>query len=200
METKAPFQHALDFLVKHNTEYAYWFMDCGLTLAASRKSIVIPPKSVMDNIKKLKSKDDMKNEIMKYILRKPPQKKSAVEALKSGEGYIYSFVPKHYYTITKKGTKYYLNGVEVKILEEMKDGRTAILKAEKKLIPIEYIDEKSNTLKVKKTTTVAAGKRGKIHKKHRIANRHKKYKINKRKKKSGGKKKKQNINRAIMYL
>lgn len=193
-KNKKEYQHALDHICKYDKEYGYMFIDNGLTLAASRKTIIIPSDKVLAEIKKIKTQKERKHELLKYILRTPPKFKSALEKIKTGEGYILTMYPNYYYNISKKNSKYYLNKIEIEVIDEMKDGRTAILKAKKKLIPIEYVKPKSKQTELKVKPSISTSGAGKLklksNKKYKIGG-NKKYKIGtpKTKSKTGGSKK-----------
>jgi hypothetical protein len=129
---------AFDLSYKHKSNFATLFLETCLSRLASKKTLIIPPESVIKKIKEKKTRDAQKKILLNYVI-KTPIKFKIDDLFKKGEGFLYSYNPKMHYILTKKNGKTLFNGVEVTLITNIDDNKTALYRSSKELTPIEYI-------------------------------------------------------------
>jgi len=114
------FTSCLDILHKKNPDFLALILENKLSRAAIRRSLIIPPKNVIDA---LKSSKTQKTELLKYILRNPKKRDMSVKSIvDSGEGFLIPFKIGYRYDVTKGDSgDTELNGISIKLLAEIAD-------------------------------------------------------------------------------
>ena len=125
------FKTAFGEVIMSHKEFAYQIADSGLELAAVKRSIIVPSKSELTKIKKIKDKREKLMELMHYIINEP---KASPQKLKSLTK-VRPLLKNSYYLVTVKGSKLKLNDIDLTLIKEFT--YSSLYSVKKRLVPTE---------------------------------------------------------------
>lgn len=150
------FTTAFDILYEKEKGFAELIIKHRLTRVSVNRSLIIPPKAEIKRIKEIKDKASRINNIMHYILRSKVSPSRLVE-MKDKGGKLYTLRRNYFYPVESDGKTFKLNGVKVSVVKQL--GFSTLYKADKKLIPIQYVKTTESISKKSKSKKATVSKK-----------------------------------------
>jgi hypothetical protein len=145
-ENENKYCSAFDYMYNDvSKKFAELFIKTCMTSAIIKRTLIVPPESVIKKIVQIKDKAKLITELQKYVLKT----NFTLEAIKEKiNGKIETiFFKKYFYNVEKgdKNDSVTFNGVEIKLVKKFNRTRTSLLKCSKALVPIHIISEEKKS-------------------------------------------------------